>query len=173
MFSVDRYIEIGVHDLLKLIREVQGHEAGVRYDNLRHADLGDRRVGVDISVFMHKLIVREDIVKAFHWKPEICLQVYIDDDYFDRILRSLQGCNITPIFVFDGKKYPLKEETNQERLQNRQNAEREIDDLLQNPLEVDILPDLIKWMNNAVFVREDIVACSLDWAVRISGVYSC
>ena len=102
MFSVYKYIEMGVQDLLKLIREVQGHEAGVRYDNLRHADLGDRRIGVDISVFMHKLIVREDIVKAFHRKPEICLQVYIDD-YFDRILRSLQGCDITPIFVFDGK----------------------------------------------------------------------
>ena len=114
---------------------------------------------------MHKLIVREDIVKAFHRKPEICLQVYIDD-YFDRILRSLQGCNITPIFVFDGKKHPLKEETNQERLKNRQHAERELDDLLQNPLEVDIFPDLIKWMKKAVFVREDIVACSLDWAVR-------
>ena len=38
--------------------------------------------------------------------------------------------------------------------------------MLQNPPGVDILPDLIKWMKKAVFVREDIVACSLDWAVR-------
>ena len=86
---------MGVQELLKLIREVQGHEAGVWYDNLRHADLEDRRVGVDISVFMHKLIAREDIGKAFHWKPEICLKVNIDN-YFDCILRLFQGSVVIP-----------------------------------------------------------------------------
>ena len=58
MFSVYSYIEMGIQDLIKLIREVQGHEAGVRYDNLRHADLGDRRIGVDVSVYIHILLSR-------------------------------------------------------------------------------------------------------------------
>ena len=51
-----------------------------RCDILRDVELGDRRIGVDISVDMHKFIVQAatiTIAKAFHQNQLVDLEVSI------------------------------------------------------------------------------------------------
>ena len=54
---------MGVQDLLKIIRKLKNHEKGKCYDKLYDAELGNRRIGVDVSVYIHILLSREDFVK--------------------------------------------------------------------------------------------------------------
>ena len=155
---------MGIKDLLPLIRSRQGHAVRKRYDTLRDAELGDRRIGVDISVDMHKFIVQESVVKAFHQQPPVCLQLFIDD-HFDRMLKSYKDLNLIPVFVFDGRRHPLMANTNTEREDSRAVALREMHALL-NQNNPNLLSDVVKKMTRATYVREDIIACTLDWARR-------
>ena len=95
---------MGVQDLLKLIRSCQGHDPNTRYDNLLEAGFGDRRIGVDISVYMHILLTKDDVAKAFHQRPAKSLRIHVDN-YFDSILESFRQLNLVPIMVFDGRNH--------------------------------------------------------------------
>ena len=81
---------------------------------MKKAQLWSRRLGVDISVFMHILVARKHCAMAFHQQPPVCLQDFVDG-YFNPIFQSSRELDITLVLVFDGHSHPLKQRTNDER----------------------------------------------------------
>lgn len=155
---------MGVKDLLKILKTALKGNHGVLTDKLASADLGYRRVAVDTSVYMHKLLVRNEVAKAFHQIPPVCLQGFVDE-YFDDLLKSFRAVNLTPIFVFDGRKHPLKGSTNDDRNRIRSEAQAMIDRLYASQ-DFGNIDEIVKQMKKSVYVREDLIACVLDWAKK-------
>ena len=155
---------MGVQDLLPIIRNALGRKGGILNEKLLSEELGNRRIAIDTSVFLHKLMSTTDFAKAFHVLPSICLQTKIND-YFDVLLKTLTLANLIPIFVFDGKKHFLKEGTNQKRSDIRDAAREEIRDLYATA-DSTKLDKIAKLLTKTVYVREDLIACLVDWADR-------
>ena len=90
---------MGIKDLLKIAKKQLNITSKGKKDNLKTAVLGSRRLGVDISVFMHILITRKHCAMAFHQQPAVCLQDFVNM-YFNPILKSAYEMNITLVFFF-------------------------------------------------------------------------
>ena len=101
---------MGINDLLPLLRDNDVYTAGKRKDQLKATDLGNRRLGLDVSVAMHKMISRTHFAIAFHQKPPLCLQEHVNA-HFNHLLKFSSELDIQFIFVCDGKKHPLKQTT--------------------------------------------------------------
>ena len=64
---------MGLDYLLKLIRACQNLETGIWYDNSLVAELGSRRIAVDVSVFIHILLSKLAIsLKVLETKLKFC-----------------------------------------------------------------------------------------------------
>ena len=94
---------MGVQDLLPIIRSALGRNGGILHEKLLSEELGNRRIAIDNSVFLHKLMSTTDFAKTLHVLPSVCLQNKIDD-YFNVLLKTLTLANLISVFVFDGKK---------------------------------------------------------------------
>ena len=109
---------MGIKDLLKITKGVLGINSKTKKDELKSAEMGSRRLGVDVSVLMHILVSRKHCAMAFHQQPPVCLQDFVDG-YFKPIFQSAKDMDITLVLVFDGHSHPYKEATNSERREKR------------------------------------------------------
>ena len=65
---------------------------------------------------------------------------------------SYKDLNLIPVFVFDGRRHPLKADTITERDDSRAAALREMHALL-NQNNPNLLPDVVRKMTKAAYVR--------------------
>ena len=99
---------------------------------------------------------------AFHQKPPLCLQEQVNA-HFNPLLKFASELDVQFIFGFDGKKYPLKQATNNERSESRRQNMAKIA-LLYEKGDPNDLDEISNLMTKSTFVREDVIACVLDWA---------
>jgi flap endonuclease-1 len=82
------------------------------------AELSDKKIAVDISIYMYRFISDDTLIE----------NIYL-------MLSIFRHYNIIPIFVFDGKPPPEKRELLQKRQKDKQEAENEYN-ILKNTLEI-------------------------------------
>ena len=155
---------MGIKDLLKIAKKQLNITSKGKKDNLKTAVLGSRRLGVDISVFMHILITRKHCAMAFHQQPGVCFQDFVNM-YFNPILKSANEMNITLEFVFDGHSHPHKETTNAERSEKRIENMAKINALYEGKDESK-LDEISGLMQKSTSFRIDFIACVVAWATN-------
>ncbi|CAI5760113.1 unnamed protein product [Candida verbasci] len=101
---------MGVNGLLPLLKEIQDPSSLERYRN--------KTLAIDAFGWLHRGIVS--------CAEDLCLNKPTRS-YITSILKKVQMLkhfNITPYFVFDGQSLPMKQETNNERLERREEARK-------------------------------------------------
>ena len=77
--------------------------------------LRNRRMGVDVSNYMFKLVTtRDNLVREFHAQPRVDISSHIDK-YWDSFKKVCDEFDIVMVLVLDGKRNPAKFDTNLSR----------------------------------------------------------
>ena len=95
---------MGVTDLSKLLRKSN------LLKNLL-SELCGKRVGIDLSVILHKSYSHGDFSMDFHQEPPISLYYLIEFE-LNKLLSIFTKCKVIPILYVDGAYHPLKEKEN-------------------------------------------------------------
>ena len=121
-------------------------------------DIRGTVAGVDVSVWLNNCIfskeTRNEFARAFVAVPKVDLQSYIDSWFSERV-RFLAAYDITPVFVLDGSRNPLKEMTNLDRQKTHVDAALQLSNYIAKVGDFDENM-LRKLARDCVHVRDDI-----------------
>ena len=131
---------MAIQDLLKLLKQAFNKKKVKYVTNLRTSEIGDRRLGLDVSVAMHILVSKQHVAIAMYQEPHVCIQEFVDD-YFNSILEAFKDGNTEVILVFDGRSHCHKEHTNQVRADTRAKLLADIDSFYatKNPINIQLI----------------------------------
>ena len=122
------------------------------------AELRGSKIGVDVSMYLHKAVGLKEGADQFHSIPSI--PVAMVTTVLRNLVDTLAAFDITAVFVFDGCPHPLKAAENEKRKADRDAAQLKLDGLLALGRPQD-LNEIDKLRRKAVFVREDVVQVAL------------
>lgn len=145
---------MGVLDLSKHLRD-----GSKKKNNLK--ELKGKRVGVDLSVWLHELYARQDFAHDFHCLPPVDLfnhVAWLLDEY-----HSLFKTNsVTMVLFADGCPHPGKGETDKER---RAKIDVNIEEFraLQKNGSPEDNATITKLMKNSCYTRKDLIFNVKTW----------
>ena len=115
---------MGIKDLSKQLRESNKPVSLL-------SDLKNNILGVDSSIWLHKAIFSSpEFCQTFHQEPRVSV-AHLIEMYMDSMLPIFEANSIKLLFVLDGARNPLKEETNRARKKKSDDAYSEMINLIQ------------------------------------------
>ena len=110
---------MGIKDLLSQLSK-RYKEHGLKHENVFLEKFAGHSFAIDVSIYAHTFMAvsRKEAVKYINVLREdpnhAIMRSYWLERYFDMMVALLE-CNITPIAVFDGPHFELKQKTKEER----------------------------------------------------------
>ena len=120
-----------------------------------------KRVGVDLSVTLHKAI--SSIISAGEMQCHPKIPVSKVTKVCTKLIALARRANITLVICTDGRYHQFKNSVNSNRSDGRKRAQQELDKLLHNSEDLEKnMTDINRLMKKAVYVREDILAQAVE-----------
>uniref|UniRef100_A0A7S2KZ73 Exonuclease 1 n=1 Tax=Leptocylindrus danicus TaxID=163516 RepID=A0A7S2KZ73_9STRA len=128
-------------------------------DNANIEDLGECTLGIDLSIYLYRILTHCICVEQYHAGPDVPVTYALSLLRKKHNLLVSRGC--TPVYVFDGARHPMKAATDAKRKAARSKVEERIDELKENDEET-----LKKLKARCVYPREDVLALVVQWFQR-------
>lgn len=116
-------------------------------------DVGEGKIlGIDVSIWFHKIIHHIDEVREFHIEPPVPITSFLAD--FKVLHENLRALGVEPFYVFDGMRHPMKSGEDAER---RIKAREQLSKLYREG-HADDFEGIEKLQREAVEMRPDMIA---------------
>lgn len=127
--------------------------------------LRNRRMGVDVSNYMFKLVTtRDNLVRDFHVQPRVDISAHIEK-YWDSFKKVCDEFNIVMVLVLDGKRNPAKLDTNLSREADRDKSFSKMNELLKNG-DQDDMENLLKLQKATMTISDDMLLTVKIWSKK-------
>ena len=149
---------MGIKDLSKQLREFNKPVSLL-------SDLKNSTLGENSLIWLNKAIFSSpEFCHTFHQEPRISV-AHLIEMYVDSILPIFEVNSIKLLFVLDGARNPLKEETNRARKKKSDDTYSEMINLIQGG-DNESIKEVNQLKKQAAYVREDITAGFVAWCAK-------